>query len=147
MSKPLSSINVEDVVIQSGSALGMVYLIENYLEKYMPETYSEILKVGLSGATAITLIAPIIQNLKSGAGMFDGIKMDTEILKNMLAVGGASAIIYLLIKNAIPSITQSNAKRYAGIVVSILSAYFVMPKVKSMYNDYVNTPPATTTTN
>jgi hypothetical protein len=134
----LSEIKLEDLAITSGSTIATFYLIENFIKSAFPENYKEMLSVGLSAASAMTLLAPMISNIHKGISITDGITFDSALIKKMVIAGGISALIFYIIKRAFPTMMDTSVKRYVSAVLSVLSTQMILPKLQSLTANVVS---------
>lgn len=125
-----SSIDLKGITIKATSGVAMFWLINKFLES--DDGYMQYLKVGLVGASGLTIMAPIIQNVLDGKDLLSGVKLDKDMLKMFVVDGALTAGLYYAIKMLINVDGSENIiKKYAVIVASVIGTDMLSSVVMS----------------
>lgn len=124
-----------DYLLQGSSAVALFWFIDNYVASSFPATYRDLISAGLAGAGAVTILAPIFKNLIEGRDITYGVKLNVEVMKDMLFIGGGSAALVYLLRYLFPQSIKfdKSVTHYATIVGSVLaSSMFVVPQTRKL---------------
>jgi len=118
---PKSAINLSDLTIKASSGVAIYWMIDKFMSN--DSGYQLYLKVGLVGASGLTVLAPIFNNMMSGKNLLEGIIFDKAILKNMLTYGSITAGLFAAIKYVFnDQIEDSMLYKYLAVVTSIIGS-------------------------
>ena len=129
-----SSIDMKDISIKSASGVAIFWVLDKVLKSR--DNYMEYVQVALAGATGLTIIAPILNNLINGATTFSSLTFDAAFLKNILIEGGITGVLYYILKMFFgDKISDSLMYRYIAVIVSIIGADVLTPFLMSKWGN------------
>lgn len=128
-----SSIDLKDLTIKSASGVALYWVIDKVLTS--DANYMEYVKVGLTGAVGLGVVAPILQNMIDGKDLMAGVTFTSLAWKGMLVDGALSAGIYYALKLILEDkINDDLLYKYVAIVCSVIGADMLDPWILAHMN-------------
>jgi hypothetical protein len=125
-------LDANKAIVDGGSVVVSLYVIDNFMKSYFPAAYGELLTVGITSASALTVISPLITNVREGRSPLAGINFDKKLFVDMMKYGALTWGIYYLLRMFVPTITNTTLKRYAIIIGSTIGARMTLPKLENL---------------
>ena len=125
--------DLKDLTITAGSAVASYWIIDKFLYEMFPDDYKQFLAIGLVGASSITILGPIVENMIAGKNLMDGIDFDKDMLIDAAITLPTTYGLYYLIMKLFPEMTESTIRRYAGLIGSVIGSDMLLPYIRRIF--------------